>query len=161
MIHEMISSKIILLGNSGVGKSSLANRWISDSHIGNNLRPTKPTIGVNNIQKTVQFDGKEAVVALWDTAGQEKFRSLTPIYSRSCTSAIIVVSVIDSKSIESITQWVDMFVRNCESRPMIFLVINKIDMPDCNRIDRNNICEKYLDTFSSIFFGFIIDWGRC
>jgi small GTP-binding protein len=119
-------NKVILLGNAGVGKTSLANRWIHgefDSDVAS-------TVGASNGFKEV-FIGQTAVrITLWDTAGQEQYRSITPLYVRGASVGIIVAAADDSDSVESVPTWVNLLNSAQESSIPALLAINKSDLRD-------------------------------
>lgn len=139
--------KIVVLGDSGVGKTSLANRWIN----GVWQDSVKPTIGANHQRKRVQIDGNNLDVFMWDTAGQEQFRSLAPVYTRSSSAVIIVASIIERASFESIENWIEIVKSTSEKMPPLVLAVNKIDLPDAV-INQEEIIEKYKPLFAGIFF---------
>ncbi|XP_031505826.1 GTP-binding protein YPTC1 [Nymphaea colorata] len=94
--------KILLLGESAVGKTSLFRRYIGE--------PTErvtPTIGVEYKQKVIELGGRLMKVQLWDTAGTERFRTITPIYYRNVDGVLLVFDLTDKASFRSIQYWID------------------------------------------------------
>ena len=142
------SCKVVILGNSGVGKTSLINRWTTGSW--NNT--VKPTIGANHQRKTVEFEDKCIDVFVWDTAGQEQFQSLTPLYARSAACAIIAAAINDIQSFESLQTWIDLLKNACETMPPLILAVNKTDMTDKYVLPQGEIETKYGPLFSAVFF---------
>ena len=140
--------KIVLLGNSGVGKTSIVTRWTS----GQWQSSIKPTIGANHQRKKVEVSGKEVDLFLWDTAGQEQFQALTPLYARSAAAAIIVTAINDISSFDSLQTWIDLVNNSCDSMPPIILAINKIDVTENIVFTHDEIEEKYHSKFDGIFF---------
>jgi small GTP-binding protein len=138
--------KIVVLGNSGVGKTSLIQRWVSDSF----SAQTKQTIGSNHQRKRVDIEPSgQADLYIWDTAGQERFHALTPLYTRSSDMAVLTAAVNDPSSFEQIAYWIDLITASCDVTPPIVLAVNKIDVGDDRR---DEIHQGYGAQFRSIFF---------
>jgi len=123
---EIAKYKVILLGDSSVGKSNLALRYVrntSDTKL-------KPTIGVEFFTKLVQIDNKKVVKCqIWDTAGQERFEFISTIYFRDAAGALLVYDVSDYASFHSIQKWLKFAKENCGPKCNMILVGNKIDLP--------------------------------
>ena len=140
--------KIVLLGNSGVGKTSLVTKYISGE-----LNPSvRPTIGANHMKKTIIIENQKIDMFLWDTAGQEQFRALTPIYVRSAAAAIITTSIIDIESFLNIEHWVELLTNSCDILPPKILAINKIDLITESVISSEEINYKFNNFFDAIFY---------
>lgn len=118
--HE---TKVVFLGDSGVGKSSLLIRF----HRNEFSDAFEVTIGGAFLQTKVELE-KGVIVTLdvWDTAGQERFRSLMPLYYRQASAAVIVYDVGDSKSFQRCDFWVKT-LKEQEPNCLLFLVGNKAD----------------------------------
>ncbi|KAH0795341.1 small GTP-binding protein [Histomonas meleagridis] len=140
--------KLVFLGNSGVGKTSLAFRWSS----GTFSDLIKPTIGANHQRKTIDIGGSKIDLYVWDTSGQEQFQSLTPLYVRSASVALIVASINDMNSFDSIQVWLDLLANSCDNIPPAILAINKIDQEDLSVITKDQIEERFVNKFNSIFY---------
>ena len=135
-----------MLGNSGVGKTSLVTRWIK----GEFSDDSRPTIGASNFLKEVQINSQTQVkVTLWDTAGQEQFRAITPLYVRGAKVGIIVVSQTDIDSFKTIDPWLDLLITQEKKIPAI-LAISKNDLEPPEPIDE--IVEQIRPQFHSIFY---------
>lgn len=145
---ENISLKIVLLGNSGVGKTSLSTKWTS----GNFARTNKPTIGANHQKKTMTIRDQEVDVFLWDTAGQEQFQALTPLYVRSAAAAVIVAAIDDQLSFNGLSTWVELLKSACGTLPPMVLAINKVDLEGREISTKDQLQSKYSDQFNGIFF---------
>ncbi|KAI8560349.1 hypothetical protein RHMOL_Rhmol04G0248600 [Rhododendron molle] len=119
-----LSFKILLIGDSGVGKSSLLVSFISSS-----LQDLAPTIGVDFKIKHVTVGGKRLKLTIWDTAGQERFRTLTSSYYRSAQGIILVYDVTRRETFTNLsdvwTKEVDLYSTNQDCVKM--LVGNKVD----------------------------------
>ncbi|KAH0788599.1 small GTP-binding protein [Histomonas meleagridis] len=145
---EKFPIKIVLLGDSHVGKTSIVNCWMSgryDSSI-------KPTIGVNHQRIEMKIENEDVVLYIWDTAGQEQFQALTPLYARSACVALIIVSIIDQNSINHVQSWVELLRSSCDDIPPAVLVVNKIDLDDDAVFTREEILEKYFSSFQAVLF---------
>jgi Ras-related protein Rab-1A len=116
--------KILLIGDSGVGKSCILLRFIEDSY----SEAFISTIGVDFKIKTIELDGKIIKLQIWDTAGQERFRTITSSYYRGAHGIIIVFDLTDSESYHNIQQWIDEIDRYSHENVCKILVGNKSDM---------------------------------
>jgi small GTP-binding protein len=116
--------KLILVGDSGVGKTNLLTRF---THNEFNPEP-KPTIGVEFATKTLQIQDKIVKTQIWDTAGQERYRAITAAYYRGALGAIVVYDVTSSKSYRSVPLWLQELRNNGDRELIILLVGNKIDL---------------------------------
>ncbi|NP_001171837.1 ras-related protein Rab-18-like [Saccoglossus kowalevskii] len=124
--------KILIIGESGVGKSSLLLRFTDDT-----FDPEQPaTIGVDFKVKTLSVEGNTTKLAIWDTAGQERFRTLTPSYYRGAQGVILVYDVSNRKSFQKLDMWLnELETFSTKSDIVKMLVGNKIDM-DKREVDR-------------------------
>jgi len=118
--------KILIIGESAVGKSSLLIRFTDDTFdpdIG-------PTIGVDFKVKTLDVDGNKTKLAIWDTAGQERFRTLTPSYYRGAQGIILVYDVTSKDTFNKLEAWLSECDTYTTKRDVVkMLVGNKIDRP--------------------------------
>ncbi|XP_065348851.1 ras-related protein Rab-18-B-like [Cloeon dipterum] len=123
--QPITSLKILVIGESNVGKSSLMNRFIDDTFDPNMAN----TIGVDYRSRVVNVDGQTVQLGIWDTAGQERFRTLTPTYYRNAQGAVIVYDVTRRQTFERVEQWLqelDAYVNRTDVVKMI--VGNKTDL---------------------------------
>ena len=121
---DVIPCKIVILGDSGVGKTSICKRWVNGTFEGN----LTPTIGSNFEKKTVNIANHKLAVSIWDTAGQEQYRSIAPLYTRSASSVIITTSVDDKNSFDDIQDWLSLVRESTADMPPTLLAINKSDL---------------------------------
>ena len=115
--------KICLVGESGVGKSSIVSRYVFDSF----TEDQDTTIGAAFLCKMVTVDGKDIKLELWDTAGQERYRSLAPLYYRESHTVIVVIDGTRERSIVQAEAWM-IDVRSKLPNVNIMVAINKSDM---------------------------------
>lgn len=124
--------KILIIGESGVGKSSLLLRFTDDTFdpdIG-------ATIGVDFKVKTLTVDGNKAKLAIWDTAGQERFRTLTPSYYRGAQGVILVYDASSRETFDKLEEWLNEIEMYSTKEDIIkMLVGNKIDKKE-REVDR-------------------------
>ena len=138
--------KILIIGESDVGKSSLLLRFTDDV-----FDPgLAATIGVDFKVKTVSVDGNKAKLAIWDTAGSERFRTLTPSYYRGAQGAILVYDVTNRQSFQKLDQWLyELETYSTRSNIVKMLVGNKIDKE--NRAVTREEGMKYARKHSMLF----------
>ncbi|CAL8370602.1 unnamed protein product [Boreogadus saida] len=125
--------KLLIIGESGVGKSSLLIRFTDDT-----FDPDQTaTIGVDFKVKTIAIDGNSAKLAIWDTAGQERFRTLTPSYYRGAQGVILVYDVTKRDTFTKLENWLNELETYTTRNDIVkMLVGNKIDK-DSHEVDRN------------------------
>jgi len=116
--------KIVLVGDSGVGKSNLLSRFTK----GEFYEDTKSTIGVEFAVKSVQVNGKTVKAQIWDTAGQERYRAITSAYYRSAVGAMLVYDIVVKETFDNIERWLAELRQHADSNIVIMLVGNKADM---------------------------------
>merc|ERR1712194_798946 len=117
--------KVVLIGDSEVGKSNLLLRFTRDEF---NLE-SRSTIGVEFASKAVQLcDGKSAKAQIWDTAGQERYRAITSAYYRGALGALIVYDITKRSSFESVERWLYELREHADSTIQALLVGNKSDL---------------------------------
>ncbi|GAA5891192.1 hypothetical protein JCM6882_006451 [Rhodosporidiobolus microsporus] len=119
-----VQVKLVLLGESAVGKSSVVLRFCQ-----NDFQPNKePTIGAAFLTQRCRLEDKVIKFEIWDTAGQERFRSLSPMYYRNAQAAVVVYDVTKSASLEQAKTWVKELQRQANPNIVIALAGNKIDL---------------------------------
>lgn len=129
--------KIVLVGDSGVGKSNLLSRWAMNDF----NEETKSTIGVEFAAKNISVGDKVIKAQIWDTAGQERYRAITSAYYRGAVGALIVYDITDSKSFEHIDTWLDQLYCYADNIATI-IVGNKYDLNLLRKISLDN-AKKY------------------
>lgn len=116
--------KIVLIGDSGVGKSNILSRFTRKEF---NL-DSKTTIGVEFAQKTLNIDGKTIRAQIWDTAGQERYRAITSAYYRGAVGALLVYDISKSSSFENVEKWLKELKDHADSQTVVMLTGNKADL---------------------------------
>ena len=143
--------KIILIGNSSVGKSSIIQRYIQK--IFNDEYTC--TIGVDFFMKTIDINDKLIKLQLWDTAGTERFKSITTGYYRGANAAFVVFDLTSRVSFNSISEWIQNYYNysNPNSEKNVVLIGNKSDLKESREITEEEINKfvvnnniKYFET---------------
>nr|XP_006629758.1 PREDICTED: ras-related protein Rab-33B [Lepisosteus oculatus] len=141
--------KIIVIGDSGVGKTCLTYRFCA----GKFPEKTEATIGVDFREKVVEIDGEKIKIQLWDTAGQERFRkSMVQHYYRNVHAVVFVYDVTNASSFQSLPAWIE----ECKQHSLgvevpRILVGNKCDLRDAVRVG-TDLAQKFADSHSMPLF---------
>jgi len=115
--------KVVLLGDTFVGKSSLVLRYVE----GQFSEFQASTVGAAYVSKTTSVDGKAVKLEIWDTAGQERYRSLAPMYYRAALGAIVVFDMTKKETLDAARLWIEELRTKGEENLVIALVGNKSD----------------------------------
>jgi len=141
--------KLLLIGDSGVGKSCLLLRFSDDSFTPSFIT----TIGIDFKIRTIELDGKRIKLQIWDTAGQERFRTITTAYYRGAMGILLVYDVTDQKSFDNIRNWIRNIDQHASEGVNKILVGNKCDMADRRVVEQEKGAElareygiKFLET---------------
>ena len=122
--------KVLLLGNSDVGKSSLILRYVdqvwSDTFV--------PTIGVDFKVKTLEIDNKQIKMQIWDTAGQERFRNVISSYFRGSHGIFLIYDITNRDSFKNLENWLIEIEKNASQNVLKILIGNKSDLVDDREI---------------------------
>ena len=119
--------KILLLGDSAVGKSCLLLRYCENSFQESHLA----TIGLDFRLKTITLENNRKIrIQIWDTAGEDRFRSITRNYYKGAHGIVLIYDVTDQQSFQHIKDWVDKIKEESKEGVIIYLVGNKIDLID-------------------------------
>jgi len=116
--------KIVLIGDSGVGKSNLLSRFTRNEF----CLESKSTIGVEFATRSVQIDGKTVKAQIWDTAGQERYRAITSAYYRGAVGALLVYDITNIESFNSSKKWLSELRDHADSNIVVLLAANKSDL---------------------------------
>eukprot|EP01114_Cavostelium_apophysatum_P003605 TRINITY_DN135_c0_g1_i1.p1 TRINITY_DN135_c0_g1~~TRINITY_DN135_c0_g1_i1.p1 ORF type:complete len:199 (-),score=58.87 TRINITY_DN135_c0_g1_i1:71-667(-) len=149
MSRRNILFKVVVLGESGVGKTSLLLRYIENKF----TIATKSTIGSDFLSKEIVVDGKPVMLQIWDTAGQERFQGLGTSFYRGADGVAFVFDVTRRKTFEELAAWKKAFLiqvghEGSESFPMIVLA-NKVDLEnrEVTKREVQDFCQKEGITF--------------
>lgn len=137
----MAEYKVVLLGSTRVGKTSILTRWADGCF----LESGRSTLGCSSVSLEYDDDDNDfnSKLMIWDTAGQDQFRETTSVYLRGATVAIIVFSIADRQSFEDVTIWKQMLMNQQELIPFI-LVGNKADLDEKRVVDKEAAYEMAL-----------------
>lgn len=129
--------KIVLIGDGGVGKTTLNCSYITGEAM---LEQVIPTIGAAFFSKKIEKYGHKLKLDIWDTAGQERFRALTNIYCRDASGCLCVFDLTDEKSFKHLDRWMMRFNDGSSGSSCIVVVANKCDVDEKNwKVSRNEI----------------------
>jgi small GTP-binding protein len=134
-----ISVKSVLLGDSGVGKTCLLARFVHSAF------PDDPhsTVGVAFQAKIIETSGRRIELQLWDTAGQEIYRSVTQGYYRGASIVYVVFDLANPESLDSVDQWIKDVKDLADSDAIIILIGNKCDLPSSARKVTADAVQEY------------------
>jgi len=116
--------KVVLIGDSGVGKSNLLSRFTRNEF----CLESKSTIGVEFATRSVQIDGKTIKAQIWDTAGQERYRAITSAYYRGAVGALLVYDITSFESFNNARKWLTELRDHSDSNIVVLLAGNKNDL---------------------------------
>jgi len=136
------SKKFVFIGDSGVGKTTVIRKYI----IGIDVSTSEPTIGAS-FYTSQRHHANNKPIQIWDTAGQDRFRSVCPVYYRNSSGAICIFDVTNRNSFDNINSWIDSFKKYALPEAMILIIANKIDQNEYNwkvtMRELEMLCEVY------------------
>eukprot|EP01096_Ripella_sp_DP13-Kostka_P007993 TRINITY_DN2957_c0_g1_i1.p1 TRINITY_DN2957_c0_g1~~TRINITY_DN2957_c0_g1_i1.p1 ORF type:complete len:228 (-),score=75.14 TRINITY_DN2957_c0_g1_i1:227-841(-) len=138
--------KVLLLGDSNVGKSCFLLRFTDDTF----LDSFTTTIGVDFKLKTFEVDGKSVKLQIWDTAGQERFRTITSSYYRGAHGIIIVYDLTNQQTFSNVHHWIKEVDRYAVSNVPKIIVGNKSDCDTLRAVDQNT-GRDFANSMGNIF----------
>lgn len=138
--------KVVLIGDSGVGKSNLLSRFTRNEY---NVE-SKSTIGVEFATRSINVDGKTVKAQIWDTAGQERYRAITSAYYRGAVGALLVYDISKHATYVNVTRWLKELRDHADSNIVIMLVGNKSDLKHLRAVPTEE--AKALATEHGLFF---------
>ncbi|RWR77161.1 ras-related protein RABA5a [Cinnamomum micranthum f. kanehirae] len=138
--------KIVLIGDSAVGKSNLLSRFARNEFFPN----SKSTIGVEFQTQRIEIDGKEIKAQIWDTAGQERFRAVTSAYYRGAVGALIVYDVSRRRTFDSVGRWLNELQTHSDMNVVTILIGNKTDLKNGREVSTDE--GKTLAEAQGLFF---------
>jgi small GTP-binding protein len=129
--------KIVLIGDSGVGKTNLLSRFTRDQ-----FNPeSKSTIGVEFATQTIPYDDKVVKAQIWDTAGQERYRAITSAYYRGAVGALLLYDITSMTSFQSASRWLKELRENADPNIVVMVVGNKSDLADKRAVETHDAVE--------------------
>ena len=141
--------KVLLIGNSGVGKSSLFLRFVDDIWEDNFV----PTIGVDFKVKTLSIEEKKIKLQIWDTAGQDRFRTIVSSYYKGGHGLLLIFDLTDIETFKSLNNWLIEIERNANKNVIKVLIGNKCDLTEERKVSVQEVNEfaeingmKYVET---------------
>ena len=145
MIGRGIRLKVVFLGDTAVGKSCLAVRFVRNEF----FEFQEPTIGAAFLGKTINANDKRYKFEIWDTAGQERYRSLAPMYYRGAKAAVIVYDITDEDTFKGAKTWVSE-IKKKSNNCLILLVGNKVDLTNNRKVDIHMV-KEYVESNNLIY----------
>ena len=146
--EELISIKVTMVGNVGVGKTCIVKRLVKNEYD----ESGKSTVGANYSKYEIYLDNKKIILDIWDTAGQEKFRSMGRHFYKNSNIVVIVYDITKKESFDDIkTFWYDNIKENAEKYKVIGIVGNKYDLFDKEGVEiiDDNVVKEFVDKIKS------------
>jgi Ras-related protein Rab-6A len=143
---EIPKYKLIFLGDQNVGKSCILNRFMNDTF----TEEYQATIGLDFQSKNVQIDNQDIHLLLYDTAGQEKFRSLIPMYTRDSNIILLVYEINNKDSFLHLPDWINDLTNVNKDDVIFALVGNKIDLEESRQVSPEE-GQKFAEEHGYIF----------
>jgi Ras-related protein Rab-6A len=143
---NLVRHKVVFIGDVSVGKTSIINRFI-DNKFNENY---DPSVGVDFSSKTLKFKGKSIKLQVWDSAGQEKYKSIIPSYVRGSAIIFLVYDISKKETFLNLPSWIS-FVKSIES-PLMILCGNKLDLGDTMRQVHLADVEKLASQENMLYF---------
>ncbi|TIB87531.1 ras-domain-containing protein [Wallemia mellicola] len=137
-MQKPLNFKLVLLGESAVGKSSIVLRFVKQQF----AEDRESTIGAAFLTQQMKIAEDLIKFEIWDTAGQERYKSLAPMYYRYAHAALVVYSVGSKDSLDRAVKWIEELKRQADSNTIIILAGNKSDIPDNTKQVANSDVEK-------------------
>ncbi|CEH15061.1 gtp-binding protein ypt1 [Ceraceosorus bombacis] len=138
--------KLLLIGDSGTGKSCLLLRFADDTYTESYIS----TIGVDFKIRSLEFEGKTIKLQIWDTAGQERFRTITSSYYRGAHGIIVVYDVTDQDTFANVKQWLSEIDRYATEGVNKLMVGNKNDLTS-KKVVEYNVAKEFADQLNIPF----------
>ena len=135
--YQLFRQKIIFCGDAGVGKTSIINSIMGQKF----SEDYEPSIGVDFFSKTIRYKGRLIKLQIWDSAGQEKFKSLIPNYIRGSSLIFLIFDVSRKLSYDHLTDWIK-FITDIDNSGVIIIIGNKIDLKEKREVN-NEEAEKF------------------
>lgn len=147
MSGSPVEIKLVLVGNTNVGKTCLCKYAVTGCYDDS----VSPTLGASYLSKTMSAHGREVKIQIWDTAGQEKYRGMTPMYYRGAQIALVVFSLVDYASFEAIDTWLTSLNEHGEPDVSFIVIGTKKDLESSRAISRKQGEDKALSIGAPYF----------
>ena len=135
---EDFKIKIVVVGDSGVGKTNLIKRFISNEFSEN----IKATIGVEFMSKTYRINKHLFKIEIWDTAGQERYKSITAVYYKGAKGALVVYDTTDQTTFDNIDKWMQEIKDKTSKDIKLMIIGNKIDLKEEREVKNEEALKK-------------------
>ncbi|KAJ3433925.1 ras-related protein rab-5c [Anaeramoeba flamelloides] len=142
-----IKKKIVFLGGSSVGKSSILLRFTNNQF----QEGQEPNVGASFLTKELSIENLKYKLQIWDTAGQERYSSMAPMYYRSASGAIIVYDITDSESFITAKKWVKELQQMGPIDVKMAIVGNKVDLSNDRQVSIEEV-KEYAESSGALFF---------
>ena len=130
--------KVVIIGDSGVGKTNLIKRFVSDTFSEN----SKATVGVEFLSKTYKINDHIFKIELWDTAGQERYKSITSVYYKGSKGALLVYDITSQITFDNIGKWITE-IRDKTSKDITLMMVgNKMDLSQYREVSNEQALNK-------------------
>ena len=136
--REDYKLKVVIVGDSGVGKSNLIKRFTTNEFNVN----SKATVGVEFLSKSYKINDKIFKIEMWDTAGQERYKSITSAYYKGAKGALLVYDTTSAQSFENVGKWLSEIKEKTNKDIRLILVGNKIDLKDSKAVSTEQALAK-------------------
>ena len=141
-VKEDYKLKLVVVGDSGVGKTNLIKRFANNTFNSN----SKATVGVEFLSKSFKINNTVFKIEIWDTAGQERYKSITAAYYKGAKGALVVYDITSKISFENIDKWM-LEIKEKSSKDLKLMIIgNKSDLKDGRQVSNEEAMRKAKDT---------------
>ena len=137
-VKEDYKLKVVVVGDSGVGKTHLIKRFVTNTFSAN----SKATVGVEFISKSYRINDQVFKIEIWDTAGQERYKSITAAYYKGAKGALIVYDTTQKTSFENIDKWMSEIKEKSSKDMKLMIIGNKIDLKDERQVETDEALAK-------------------
>ena len=130
--------KVIIIGDSGVGKTNIMSKFLKNKF----MEESKATVGVEFGSKLFDLNGHKIKAQIWDTAGQEKYKSITGAYFKGSKGALVVYDITQKSTYESLEKWINDLKSAGDPKITIILIGNKSDLEENRQVSKEQGEEK-------------------
>ena len=141
---DVTTFKIVMLGEGRVGKTSVSLRYVN----GDWSPDQKSTVAAGFLQKKIHMSKKSIQLNIYDTAGQERFHALAPIYYRGAQGAVLVYDITDQPTFERVQRWVKELKKMADKNISLVIVGNKCDLESRREVD-NDAAVEYVNSLGN------------